>query len=277
MKWLALLVLAGVAHAAPIQPPAGWMLDAELAPPPAATRFGGATTKVSIYAYRAPVQGAVLYVNRAEADVVAADRDELATIEIEEPRNAMRRAGDGVKTEQDAQHFDDGAKQLEANVRWRDANVMDHSRTIVAGDDKRLVAVSGQCVLALDAPVEIVKACDAALATLDAEVPPASRVALSIVVTATEPPPKPAHDVLDDGGKVALPPIVVDPPKPEPDRRPVYVGLGLVVLAAVFWWNRKRRERFEAEHPQAAPVKKRDEDADDLHAAAEAGDSKDKP
>jgi hypothetical protein len=25
----------------------------------------------------------------------------------------------------------------------------------------------------------------------------------------------------------------------------VYVGFGIVILAAIFWWNSRRRERFE--------------------------------
>jgi len=29
------------------------------------------------------------------------------------------------------------------------------------------------------------------------------------------------------------------------DRRPVYGGFGLVILAAVFWWNRRRRAQRE--------------------------------
>jgi hypothetical protein len=65
----------------------------------------------------------------------------------------------------------------------------------------------------------------------------------------------------------------------------VYLGMGLVVLAAIFWWNRKRREKFEQENPQEVPArvpratakrKSGDDDADDLHAAAEAGDDGDK-
>jgi hypothetical protein len=284
MKWLIGLVLtAGVAQAAPITPPPGWTLDPALAGPPAATRFGGKETKVTVYAYRAPSPGAVLYVNRAEALVPAAERDRLATVELEEPRAALRRQGANVKAEQDAQRFDAQAKQLEAQVTWRDESMMDASRTVVAGDATKLVAVTGQCVLAREAPAEIVKACEAALATLDAELPLASRVPLAIVA-APEPPALPPPATLDDGGKLA--PIRVDPPAtPAPDRRPVYLGAGLVVLAAIFWWNRKRREKFEEDHPQEVPArvpratakaKKRDDDAEDLHAAAEAGDDGDK-
>lgn len=279
---LALVLAAGSAAAAPLVPPAGWTLDPALAPAPAATRFGGKITKVDVYAYRAPVPGAVLYANRAEAEVPAADRDRLATLELEEPRDALRRQGATAKAEQDAQRFDPATKQLEAAVTWRDpaAGIVDASRVVIAGDATRLVAVTGQCVLAADAPAEVATACEAALATLDPEVPAAARVPLAIVRTEAEPPPKPAPDILDDGRSVSLPPIRVDQPAaPQPDRRPIYLGAGLVVLAAVFWWNRKRREKFEREHPREEPrdvpraaARQRDEDADDLHAAAEAGD-----
>ena len=274
---LLLVALVGTAHAAPITPPAGWTLDPSLAPPPAATRFGGAVTKVSVYAYRAPAPGAVLYVNRAEAEVAAAERDRLATTELEEPRNALRRQGANAKAEEDAQRFDAATNQLVATVTWRDATVgvIDSTRLVIAGDATKLVAVTGQCVLAADAPADAIKTCQAALATLDTEIPAATRVPMAIAA-ASEPPPKPRPDVLDDGGKMSLPAIRVEPTTPEPDRRPVYVGGGLVVFAAIFWWNRKRREKFEREHPREVPdriprataKKKRDEDADDLHAAA---------
>lgn len=313
MKWLAALLLSSAAYAAPITPPAGWTVDPALAAPPSTTRFGGAQTKVTVYAYRAPSPGAVLYVSRAEAEVAAADRDRLATAELDEPRNALRRAGSGAKAEQDAQQFDAAAKQLVADVRWRDASVEDATRVLVAGDDKRLVAVTGQCVLGIDVAPALATACKDALATLDTEVPPASRVALAIVSRGDggreeegggggaadiargerndgvqpEPPPKPTIDTIGDGGNVTLPAIRVDAPAPEPDRRPVYLGAGLVVLAAIFWWNRKRREKFEADHPQEMPDrvpratakapradKSRDEDADALHSAAEQSDDR---
>jgi hypothetical protein len=309
MKWLAALLLSSAAYAAPITPPAGWVLDPSLVPPTATARFGGAST-ADILAYRAPSPGAVLFVNRAEAVVAAADRDRLATGELDEPRSALRRAGATAKAEQDSQQFDPAAKQLEANVRWRDASVVDATRMLVAGDDKRLVAVSGQCVLGADVEPALAKACEAALATLDTEIPVATRVALAIVrrgdggrveegegeaggaadiaraerdvIVQPEPPPKPIADTIGDGG-TSLPAIRVDAPAPTPDRRPVYLGGGMIVLAAVFWWNRKRREKFEAENAQEMPdrvpratakSKSRDEDADALHSAAEASDDR---
>jgi hypothetical protein len=180
---LVVLAFAGVAHAAPIQPPAGWTRDDSLAGPPATTRFGGATTKVSVWAYRPAAPGAVLYVNRAEAELPAADRDRLATAELEEPRAALRRQS-AAKVEQDAQRYDAANKQLEAQVKWSDAQVIDVTRVLIAADATRTVAVTGQCVLAADAAPALGTACEAALATLDAEVPAASRVPLAIVAAA---------------------------------------------------------------------------------------------
>jgi hypothetical protein len=90
---------------------------------------------------------------------------------------------------------------------------------------------------------------------------------------------------IQDGPRVALPPMVIRPEPPAPDNRPAYVGGGIVVLAALFWWNRRQRDRFERED-EAAPRRAtqarrarreaRDDDADDLHAAAR-GDAPDPP
>ena len=272
---LIVLLVGGVAHAAPITPPAGWTLDTSLAPPPATTRFGGATTKVSVWAYRPSTPGAVLHVNRAEAELPAADRDRLASLELEEPRNALRRQA-GAKAEQDAQRYDAAKKQMEAQTMWRDTSLVDASRVVIAADAKRTVAVTGQCVLAIDAAPELVKSCEAALATLDPEIPADQRVALSIVATVPDAPKLPAPAVLDDPGKIAIPPIVMPQPEPKRDMRPVYLGAGLIVLAALAYWNRRRREKFEREPVPRRERRPRDEDADDLHAAAEAGDDEGK-
>jgi hypothetical protein len=73
------------------------------------------------------------------------------------------------------------------------------------------------------------------------------------------------HAQLRDGTRVVLPPMAIAQDKPPIDRRPIYIGAGLVVLAAVFYWNRRRRDRFDREDaPETAP----DDDGDDLHAAA---------
>jgi hypothetical protein len=66
-----------------------------------------------------------------------------------------------------------------------------------------------------------------------------------------------------------MPPMTIAPDARSSDRRTGYVGAGVVVLAAMFWWNRRRRDRFEREDRGApARPRARDDDADDLHAAA---------
>jgi hypothetical protein len=85
---------------------------------------------------------------------------------------------------------------------------------------------------------------------------------------------------MDDRERVRLPPMTVPVEPPPRDRRPFYVGLGLVVMATAFWWNRRQRDRFEREDDRARrPARTRarprrealDEDAEDLHAAARGG------
>ena len=91
---------------------------------------------------------------------------------------------------------------------------------------------------------------------------------------------------LGDRSRPPLPPLVLPQQPAAPDHRPVYIGAGLVVMAVVFWWNRRRRDSFEREEsppPRAsrdrARRRDRDEDADDLHAAArgDAPDPRDSP
>jgi hypothetical protein len=81
---------------------------------------------------------------------------------------------------------------------------------------------------------------------------------------------------LTDGNKVQFTPLTIQNSRAERDTRPIMLGGGIVVLAAIFWWNRKRRERFDrSDVPRAsrATTESR-EDTDDLQAAAR-GDNKD--
>ena len=73
-----------------------------------------------------------------------------------------------------------------------------------------------------------------------------------------------------DGSRTPFPPIVIPPTAQPADRRPIYVGAGVILLALAFWWNRRQRDRFEREEGITPPRKRRrrDADADDLHAAA---------
>src|SRR5439155_860583 len=83
--------------------------------------------------------------------------------------------------------------------------------------------------------------------------------------------------------RVRLPPMTIAPEARGNDRRTAYVGAGVVVLAAMFWWNRRGRDRFERED-RGAPVRRGvpaadADDADELHAAArsEPSDAQDRP
>jgi hypothetical protein len=93
----------------------------------------------------------------------------------------------------------------------------------------------------------------------------ASLAMVSLAAPATEsPPPR-----LDDGSRIAAP---RDRGNVAPDdQRPLYVAVGIIVLAAVFWWNRRQRDRFDLEDGRSDTTTtghRGDDDADDLHAAA---------
>lgn len=281
---LALVVLGGIAHAEAVKAPLGWGIDHEMADALASRasgvpHFGDAQAIAIARVFRAPGQPVTLYVTRVEANVKTG-RDVAATAELDEVRGAMRRAG--LKPEAESQRSDAVTKQLEAAVSWRDTSlgIATSSRIVIAGDAQRLVAVLGECVSPLgvdaDAVKTLVATCNLALATLDTDVDPATRVPLEIVdVTAGVDPtaaaaatagsgrsnPFEAPRLDATGPRPAMPPMTIA--APESDRRPIYIGAGILVLALLFWWNRQRRERFEREDA------KTDEDADDLHAAAE--------
>ncbi|MBS1123095.1 MAG: hypothetical protein H6Q90_5323 [Deltaproteobacteria bacterium] len=283
---------ARLARAEPVAAPRGWIPD-----PPGADslanklgalpHFGGAHAIVTAEAYRAPPGSAALYVTRVIANVKPEDRDAGARAELDELHEAPLRQTTTKIGAWAVQTTVDG-KQLEATLDWRDPSleIANASRIVIAADTQMLVAVTGECVFAADAAPALVTACQAALATLDPGVAPASRVALapgkpasaptSLPIASTAPtmgvaqsdPPR----LSDDGARPTLAPMSIPASRPEPDRRPVYVGAGLVVLAAMFWWNRRRRDRYDREDADAdadaAKSAKPDEDADDLHAAA---------
>ena len=281
---LACLLVAGVAHADPVKPPASWTADQPLADAQAKRQFemphfAGLRSLATAKVFRAPEPHRVaLFVTRIEANVAADTRDISATAELDEVRGAMLRAG--AKPDSSSQRADPAAKQLEAAVVWRDVStgIATSSRIVIAGDKQRLVAVLGECVMPVDAATEVATACSAALGTLDPEVPPASRVPLAIidvmagVGSGSSAPsagsgsgrPSDGPRLGATGPRATLAPMTV-PPDRETDRRPIYIGGGLVVLALIFYWNRRRRDRLER-GDEARPA---DDDADDLHAAAE--------
>jgi hypothetical protein len=78
------------------------------------------------------------------------------------------------------------------------------------------------------------------------------RVILAIVVACGVASAQPAGSsyqlpTMSDMPRGTLPPIEVAPPPPTPDRRPVFVGAGIVLLAGLFWWNQRRRARLAEE------------------------------
>lgn len=270
---LALCALAGTAAAqAPgrraITPPAGWQQQ-----PPKPDAPG-------VEAYYPPDAGApaagprpaALYVTRAERKAAPDRRDAIASAELEEIFAAQHRQGANARTEASARRADDAARQLEAALTWRDASlgVVDASRVVVAADAQRVVSVTGECLLGTGASAELVKACEAALATLDPGIPAAARVPLAMTAELA-PEPAPAAPARSAGSGAAPAPAPTPEPSgsigpappslgdashieaparpgqaaPAADRRPIYLGVGLVALALLFWWNRRRRERFE--------------------------------
>jgi hypothetical protein len=78
------------------------------------------------------------------------------------------------------------------------------------------------------------------------------RVVLAIALACASASAQPAGSsyqlpTMSEMPRGTLPPIEVAPPAPAPDRRPVFVGAGIVMLAALFWWNQRRRARLAEE------------------------------
>ena len=318
------LAAGGAAIAAPgslVTAPAGWRPDpeqeAELARRFAAVQhFGGlaATTAAEVHV---PARSSVaLCVTRATAvlpDAAAAPR--AARAALDELRATTRRASlTGAAAEEQAwqERALPDARQVTAILHWREpaSHTVGNARIVVVSDGRRIAAVTGECLTGDGGDLGAASACIQQLASLDPGIARNDRIELAPAAAAggaavqppaaaAEPPAtiapapdsqQPAPPRLSDGARIVLPPMVIPQDRPAPDRRPAYIGLGLIALAAVFWWNRRRRDRFERsdetgdraprgiEHGETARAAKggdpaprraaRDADADDLHAAA---------
>lgn len=287
---LLVCLLCGVASAGTVTPPKGWIADPKTALSLSqqlsnVPHFGALTTIVTVEAYR--TDGIALYVTRKQANVKPEQRDVAAWSEVIDLHHSPLRQK-RVPSSSSWQELE-VAGRLQAWLSWRDDTTVVEAQIVVVADAQRLVAVIGECVAAPDTKPAVRDACRAALATLDPSVPQDQRVALKprAEVLPVEPPitagsAQPGGSALEgptmkDGGKATFQPIAVEPAKTEPDRRPIYLGAGLIVIAAVFWWNRKRREKLEAEYGDRAEKrsKRGDADADDLHSAAD-GDKEEK-
>jgi len=220
--------------------------------------FGGAPTKaISVTQYLSPARGAALIVTRVEVEL-ASQRDVAIRGQLEWFHDKERVTPEHAKPWQEVRSPD--GKLIEATLEYADpkSGVRGASRHLVVGTADRLVALSGECIEDIDPKLgtQRLDACKAALATLDPAVDPAQRVALEVAPVGTAPPPPPPSPTspslpaatLSEGPRTPLPPIVVpQDAQPPVDRRPVFVGAGIVLLAAAFWWNMRRRARLESD------------------------------
>jgi hypothetical protein len=282
-----LLLACATASANSVKPPAGWAADTKAAISlsqqlGALPHFGGQRSVVTTEAYRAQ-QGGALFVTRMVANIGTLDeaaRNRAASAELGELAATVTRAGATATSDGSTTTAIVDARLLEATQNWHDTatGVVVTSRMVIASDGQQMVAVIGECVLAADAAPDVVTPCTGALASLDPDLDPAKRIALAIVQGAKAPAMKPPSEgssspsLMEGVDRPQLPPMSV-PQERETDRRPIYVGIGLVILAAIFWWNRKQREKLEKDHEERTgddkPAPARSDDADDLHAAAE--------
>lgn len=184
--------------------------------------FGGVHGVIEAERWDAPHPGLVLYVTKVAANT--ASPSDAATAEL-----GNLGSGAGEPETKD--------KQLDAHATVIDSGVGHNSRMIIAATADRIVAVKGECYMSADALGSEVTDCVHALATLDTGIAAADRVDLT--VSHVPPAPTLSGSGLTDT-HVSLPPMQVHQDQPGPDRRPVYVGAGLIVIAAIFWWNRRR-------------------------------------
>jgi hypothetical protein len=280
---LVLVAMVGVAHAdapATIKAPAGWAIDdaqsADLGTKlEGVGHFGYDAGAVPVLAnanvFVAPKPGAVLTVELVVASGVT-EVDAAARAAIDELHATSQRAaitGSGIREDGWQEKAVPAAKQVEATLAWRDGSAKTRSdarRIVIATQDGHIVSVTGECFASEDADAKLVADCKAALATLDPGIDAGKRVAIGLAPPGTRPaPPAPAAGSaaagsagtatqtgssapsMASGPRAPLPPMMLPAAQDvrTVDRRPVYVGIGLVVLAAVFWWNRRRRARLE--------------------------------
>jgi len=256
-------MLAGVAQAdnAPlVTPPAGWKQDSAQATALAAkanevSHFGGLRSLASSDVYVAPEGGAALIITAVAGKVTPADRDVAARFAIDEVHEATSRAalGSNAITEDSwATKAVVEQKLVRGDLQWTDKSVGMQTYAVIqiVADDENIVSVTGECEIA---NAKLAGACLAALTTLDPGIPLAKRQPIGLAAPGTPlsapPVASPAQrppSTLSDGSHTPMPPMTVPTKeKPATDRRPVYVGLGIVLLAAAFWWNQRRRARFE--------------------------------
>lgn len=264
----AVLATSTVAHAGFIQPPTGFPPDSEQATLLAAkanavSHFGGAPAVATVEVYRFPDAAGSLVVTTVFGTLTD-HREEAVRVAVDSFHAGPTRAQLGtskVRVDRWEEAVDPKDKQIVARLDWRDddAKAVTHAVLVIAADAGTVVAVTAECVTGAATTPAHTAACIDRLKTVDPGIAPDKRVVLGLAPAGSEPPPGPnatgpkpsmrPPSTMSDGSQAPIAPITVQrtETKRTTDKRPVYVGLGIVVLAALFWWNRRRRERFEKE------------------------------
>ena len=256
---LALAIVAALATSAAaspsplVVPPTGWKggaSDEAVHQTGALPHFGGVHGIVEAERYDPPKPGVVLYTSRVTATTAAHDAAARAELDLLHPS-----PDSGEHETEWHEAADPAAKQAEATLAWQDPSTQatGHARLVIAATADKIVAVKGECIEAGDADPAEVQACQAALATLDPDVAAGARIAIDLDAAATAQLPAaspPPSSMGEPSPHVPLAPIPVpgSQARPRTDLRPVFVGAGILVLAGVFWWNRRRRARYQAEN-----------------------------
>ena len=243
----ALVLLGGVAAAAPTPiatPPAGWRADPEQAAQIAGNASAQQRPAVEVWV---PVQsGVALIVSRFSSTPASADAARAAIDDMFGAADRARIITPTAQILERSDHYDADRKEVVATQSVK-SDTITVSRLVIAMDKDHTTAALGECVIRDDAPAATVEQCKTALVTLDPAI--AARVAFTLpdsTAVKLEAPPatKQLQPTMTDGSKFTMPPITVPQEEPAKDRRPMYVGAGLVVLAAAFWWNRRARAKF---------------------------------
>ena len=260
MKALAILVLlSGVALAGPVvTPPAGWTGKEAMDLAKSTGEIGhfGAHAQATIGAaeIKPPTDlGVTLFATRAAMTI--ANDPAAVRAEVDAFHGASQRAQlSGSVVQEQGWQEKATDKQVEATLAFHDTtnHITSTSRMLVVATATQLIEVTGECLARDDADAAALAACKAALATLDPGTGSGAdaRVAIALAPAGTPPPERdePFHSgpTLSEGSRTPLPPMVIRPDtQPDVDRRPVFMGAGIVLLAIAFWWNMKRRAKLD--------------------------------
>lgn len=238
LRLAALLLVSSTAAAAPtpiVTPPAGWVSDPEQAKE--ISKNGDAA--VEVFVPHSP--GVALIASRFSGPATG-DEARRALDEMYGAADRAKIITPSAQIVERADHYDADRKELVATQTVK-SDTTTVARLVIALDATHATAALGECVIRDDAQPALVEQCKAALVSLDPAV--TARVAFALPTTATTiEAPTVAQPSMSDGTKYQMPPIKVEQDQPSTDRRPIYVGAGLVVLAAIFWFNRRQRDKF---------------------------------